>query len=88
LSVKGLDLSIRIRDQGKLETEFLAESLVGFDIIRTDAQDLGVEAFELLDILLESLQLTRSAGGEVFEVKSQYDQFLAEIVSDPDRSVG
>jgi hypothetical protein len=61
---------------------------MGFDIIRTDAQNLGVEAFELLEILLESLHLTRSAGGKVFEVKSQYNCFLAEEVSELDCSAG
>ena len=88
LSVKGLYLSIRICDQRKLETELLAKFLVGFNIVRTDAQDLGVEAFELLEILLESLHLTRSAGTKVFEVKSQYDGFLVQIVNESDCSIG
>jgi hypothetical protein len=53
---------------------------VRFDIIGTDAQDLGVEAFEPGKILLESPHLMRSAGCEIFEIKGQDHNLLTEIV--------
>jgi hypothetical protein len=48
--------------------------------VGADAQDLGIEAFELPDVLLERLQFARSDGGEIREVEGKHHVLLATVL--------
>jgi hypothetical protein len=59
---------------------FLGKLPVCFQTVRTDTQHLGVQAFEALQLLLESLQFACSDRGKVCKVEGQDHVFLPEKI--------
>ena len=68
-AVKRPHLSVCIREKRKGELVLLAEFLVSIEAVRAHTQHLGVEAFEVRDVLLERLYLVCSDRREILHIE-------------------
>jgi hypothetical protein len=70
---------MKIGHEGEGEaTEKIGKGAVRVNTIATDAQNLGVELFELRQVFLKRVELGASSVGEVERVKGQHDRFAAQ----------
>ncbi len=59
--------------------QLLGESLVAINAIDADAQDLGIELPEALQVRLEGAELSPSGAGEIEHVKGQHHGLSTQL---------
>src|SRR5207245_2533667 len=75
------DLASPIAQQREADADLLGECPVRKRTIHTHTQDLGVDRFQLLKVLLEVFHLLCSTPGECKNIKRQYDVLLSAVVA-------
>lgn len=87
-TVLATDGTVTVTEQWIADPVLSGESPVGFKIVTTDAQNLGIERFEAGYITLKRQQFSRSDRGEVRVVKGQHDRFLPDQLGQVKGSMG
>jgi hypothetical protein len=74
-----------IAEDGELHAQRFGEGLVLGAVVYADADDLRARLLEFGDISLIRPKFLRSAAGESFDVKSQYQALLAVEIAEANR---
>ena len=78
-------VTVDIREQRKRQRVVFRKLAMRFDIVETDTQDLGIEAFKLSNVLLKRLKLARSNRSEVSEIEGKHHVLLATVLEQAHR---